>query len=315
MRIATACAVTIALSLGLADQNWRGAVDVEIAPPASGDTRGTQHAQAVDNSKSTGNVGDSGSTAENVPTLPASILSGAMQTAHACLMAGAYTVVFPLGAIATHIGPPGLGFGLGCYLATQTGINWDTAHPQLGTALIGLTALQPFIGFVHQRLAISHREVLLVWNIHAWYGRFLMALAVVQGGLGLQLADNYVPYPPGALAAFLVVSLLMLSIYSVVAFKDKGRRKRRVERRMAAHKEMQLKKQKQSQPQGQTQQQAADPQKLYSPLQISIPTTPLYQPSPQTPATNNFSRPMTPRPRTPKTPGVVSSVASVYPRA
>lgn len=64
-----------------------------------------------------------------------------MQTAHACLMAGAYTVVFPLGAIATHIGPPGrgqsnvhicfqligvtmiaVGFGLGCYLATQTGI-------------------------------------------------------------------------------------------------------------------------------------------------------------------------------------------------
>lgn len=64
-----------------------------------------------------------------------------MQTAHACLMAGAYTVVFPLGAIATHIGPPGrgqsnvhicfqligvamiaVGFGLGCYLAIQTGI-------------------------------------------------------------------------------------------------------------------------------------------------------------------------------------------------
>lgn len=64
-----------------------------------------------------------------------------MQTAHACLMAGAYTVVFPLGAIATHIGPSGrgqsnahiacqligvamiaVGFGLGCWLATQTGI-------------------------------------------------------------------------------------------------------------------------------------------------------------------------------------------------
>lgn len=125
-----------------------------------------------------------------------------MQTAHACLMAGAYTVVFPLGAIFTHIGPSGrgqsnahiccqligvallaTGFGLGCWLATQTGIvrphikeqldldtdwesqNWNSAHPQLGTALIGLTALQPFIGFAHQRLAISHKEVLLVWNI------------------------------------------------------------------------------------------------------------------------------------------------------
>lgn len=274
-----------------------------------------------------------------------------MQTAHACLMAGAYTVVFPLGAIATHIGPSGrgqsnvhiacqligvtmiaVGFGLGCWLATKTGIvrpqtlegsrklkvadrasqNWDTAHPQLGTALIGLTALQPFIGIIHQRLAVSHREVLIVWNIHAWYGRFLMALAVIQGGIGLQLANKYSPYPPGALAAFLVVALLMLLIYAIVAFKDRGRRQRIVERRMAAHKEMQLQKQKQSQPQGQAQQQAGDPQKLYSPLQIAIPTTPLYQPSPQTPATNNFSRPMTPRPRTPKTPGVVSSPAPAY---
>lgn len=56
-------------------------------------------------------------------------------------MAGAYLVVFPLGAIATHIGPSGrgqanihlycqltgllmivIGFGLGCHLAVQTGI-------------------------------------------------------------------------------------------------------------------------------------------------------------------------------------------------
>lgn len=171
--------------------------------------------------------------------------------------------------------------------------------------------LQPFIGIIHQRLAISHREVLLIWNIHAWYGRFLMALAVIQGGIGLQLANKYSPYPPGALAAFLVVALLMLLIYSIIAFKDKGRRRRRVERRAAAHKEMLLQKQKQSQPQVQAQQHAGHPQKLYSPLQVAIPTTPLYQPSPQTPATNNFSRPMTPRPRTPKTPGV-SSVAPTY---
>lgn len=57
------------------------------------------------------------------------------------MMAGAYVVVLPLGAIATHIGPPGrgqaythmclqliglsmiiTGFGLGCYLAIETGI-------------------------------------------------------------------------------------------------------------------------------------------------------------------------------------------------
>lgn len=150
--------------------------------------------------------------------------------------------------------------------------------------------------------------------VDAWYGRCLMALAVIQGAIGLQLANKYSPHPPGALAAFLVVALLVLSIYGIITFKNKGRRRRRVERRMAADKEMQLKKQKQSQPQGLVRQHTDNTQKLYSPLQIAIPTTPLYQPSPQTPATNNFSRPMTPRPRTPKTPGVVSSVTPTYQR-
>lgn len=187
--------------------------------------------------------------------------------------------------------------------------NWDATHPQFGTALITLTAFRSIIGILHHRLAISHKEVLLVWNIHAWYGRLLMALAIIQGGLGLQLANNYVPYPTGALAAYIVIGLLVLSIYAVVAFKHKGLRRRRVDRRIAALKEVQAQKQKQkqSQSQGQTQQQSGYPKKLYSPLQVTIPLTPLYHPSPQTLATNNFSWPMTPKPRTPKTPGVSSA--------
>ena len=61
-----------------------------------------------------------------------------------------------------------------------------------------------------------------MWNIHAWYGRLLMALAIIQGGLGLQLANNYVSYLTGALAAYIVIALLVLSIYAVMSFKHKG---------------------------------------------------------------------------------------------
>lgn len=89
-----------------------------------------------------------------------------------------------------------------------------------------------------------------MWNMHAWFGRLLMILAIIQGGLGLQLANTYVPSPPGALAAFLVIALLMLSIYAVMVFKHRGRRRKSVDRRIAAHKEMQAQKQKQSQSQG-----------------------------------------------------------------
>lgn len=124
-----------------ASQNWQGAVNVEIAPPGSPDPRKAQNnIHAVDSGQNTETTSVPELTSENLSALPPSIMSGAMQTAHACLMAGAYIVVLPLGAIATHIGPgrgqaythiclqlTGLtmiviGFGLGCYLAIQTGI-------------------------------------------------------------------------------------------------------------------------------------------------------------------------------------------------
>lgn len=126
----------------LAGQNWQGAVNVEITPPGSTDAKKAQNnVHAVDDEQNAKTSSVPDSSAGIAPVLPPSILSGSMQTAHACMMAGAYVVVLPLGAIATHIGPPGrgqaythiclqliglsmiiIGFGLGCYLATETGI-------------------------------------------------------------------------------------------------------------------------------------------------------------------------------------------------
>lgn len=152
----------------LASQNWHGAVNVEVAPPASDDNNEPQYdAHAVDNRQTTGNISDPGASSADIPSLPASILSGTMQTAHACLMAGAYTVVFPLGAIGTHIGPPGrgqsnthiccqliglamvaVGFGLGCWLATQTGI--VRPHPH------SMAAKSPTYLTEHHRIGTLH---------------------------------------------------------------------------------------------------------------------------------------------------------------
>lgn len=126
----------------LASQDWQGAVNVEIGPPGSPDARKAQnYVHGVDSEQNTETTTIPDTPSENVPILPPSIMSGAMQTAYACMMAGAYIVVLPLGAIATHIGPPGrgqeythiclqltgltmivIGFGLGCYLAIQAGI-------------------------------------------------------------------------------------------------------------------------------------------------------------------------------------------------
>lgn len=40
----------------------------------------------------------------------------------------------------------------------------------------------------------THKDRKTVWtHVHVWYGRILIALGIVNGGLGLQLANNTRP--------------------------------------------------------------------------------------------------------------------------
>jgi hypothetical protein len=50
--------------------------------------------------------------------------------------------------------------------------------------------IQPFLGLAHHYgFRTTHKRS--VWTyIHVWYGRILILLGMVNGGLGLQLADN-----------------------------------------------------------------------------------------------------------------------------
>jgi hypothetical protein len=50
--------------------------------------------------------------------------------------------------------------------------------------------LQPFIGLLHHRRFISTQGQSFWTFIHLWYGRVLILLGIVNGGLGLQLAAN-----------------------------------------------------------------------------------------------------------------------------
>lgn len=64
------------------------------------------------------------------------------------------------------------------------------AHPIIGLVLLALLLAQPVGGFLHHsnykrtggRTAISHG--------HIWGGRALIVLGIINGGLGLRLADN-----------------------------------------------------------------------------------------------------------------------------
>lgn len=63
-------------------------------------------------------------------------------------------------------------------------------HTILGAIIVFLFLVQPFLGLIHHYRFRALR-VRTVWSyLHIWYGRNLIALAVINGGLGLRLAKN-----------------------------------------------------------------------------------------------------------------------------
>lgn len=123
--------------------------------------------------------------------------------AHGIIMALVMVVLYPLGALLMplignmflHGGVQMIafllmwaGFGLGVIVSRDT-VGFAATHTLLGTVVVALFGIQPLLGVAHHlhfrknggRGAISH--------VHIWYGRILMLLGVVNGGLGLQLAN------------------------------------------------------------------------------------------------------------------------------
>ena len=104
-------------------------------------------------------------------------------------------------------------FGLGAWMATVTH-QWtpSNGHPIIGTIVIALLLLQPVLGYVHHLIYLRERKR-TVWILgHVWYGRALILLAVINGGLGLQLSGNTVK---GEIA-YGVIAGVMFGLYLAV---------------------------------------------------------------------------------------------------
>ena len=134
---------------------------------------------------------------------------GRIVIVHATLMGAAFVLFMPLGVFLIRLTSSKntiwyhasiqmfaylvalAGFGLGAWMATETH-QWDAdnGHPVLGTIIIALLLLQPVLGYVHHLIYVKeHKRT--GWIIgHIWYGRMLIVLAFINGGLGLQLSGN-----------------------------------------------------------------------------------------------------------------------------
>ncbi|KAI1107590.1 putative iron reductase domain protein [Jackrogersella minutella] len=82
------------------------------------------------------------------------------------------------------------GFGLGIVASQRIQLDINSTHTLFGTVIVCLMAVQPVLGWLHHRYFLKNQSRGLISHAHIWYGRALLIMGVVNGGLGLQLADS-----------------------------------------------------------------------------------------------------------------------------
>ncbi|CZR34725.1 uncharacterized protein FPRO_01154 [Fusarium proliferatum ET1] len=155
--------------------------------------------------------------------------------AHGIIMSIVFIAGYPLGAILMpmlgkwliHAGWQVVmlllmwaGFGLGYVYARDGGYWGKQAHTRMGTAVCALMTLQPVLGYMHHRYFVSHRKRGVVSHVHIWFGRALIIVGIVNGGLGLQLANSSTAY----IIAYSVIAGIAAILYLAAAFIGERRR-------------------------------------------------------------------------------------------
>jgi len=135
--------------------------------------------------------------------------------AHGVLMGIAIILFFPIGSIFTrlsksrhmlwiHVGiqTAGLlvflgGFGTGVWTSIVHAEIYTDPHTTYGTVITGFFLIQPILGWLHHRGYVNRGGPTVWTRMHVWFGRAIMILAVVNGGVGIQYAANSVPGEKG----------------------------------------------------------------------------------------------------------------------
>ncbi|EEU36100.1 uncharacterized protein NECHADRAFT_64607 [Fusarium vanettenii 77-13-4] len=159
-------------------------------------------------------------------------------TIHGIIMSIVFLIGFPIGSLLmpligkwlVHAGwqimvfvGMWVGFGVGKIAADKNGQWLNEPHVQLGLAVCILMILQPVLGWLHHRNYVKFQKRTPVSHGHLWYGRVLMIIGIINGGIGLQLASA----SAGLIAAYSVVGIIVFSLYVAGAVrKEMARRKK-----------------------------------------------------------------------------------------
>ncbi|KAM0431313.1 hypothetical protein ACHAPT_005287 [Fusarium lateritium] len=151
-------------------------------------------------------------------------------TIHGIIMSIVFLIGFPIGSLLmpligkwlVHAGwqvivfaGMWIGFGIGKIAADNNGQWCNEPHVQLGLAVCILMILQPVLGWLHHRNYVKYQRRTVVSYGHLWYGRVLMIVGIINGGIGLQLAGA----STGLKAAYAVVGIVVFLIYTAGAVR------------------------------------------------------------------------------------------------
>ncbi|KAK4251800.1 hypothetical protein C7999DRAFT_10436 [Corynascus novoguineensis] len=102
------------------------------------------------------------------------------------------------------------GFGLGIVTGRRIpGFLWNEPHAVFGAVVICLLGIQPVFGILHHLYYLRVQRRGLISYVHIWWGRILMVLGVINGGLGLKVARE----EEGPVIAYGVISGVVFSGY------------------------------------------------------------------------------------------------------
>ncbi|KAK8044288.1 hypothetical protein PG993_004312 [Apiospora rasikravindrae] len=163
-----------------------------------------------------------------------------LQRAHGIIMALVFVILYPIGSILmpllgnwiAHAAFQFLnfvlmwvGFGLGYVLSQKTFMGFRETHTVFGTVIVCLMVLQPIGGYLHHLYYVKHQRRGVVSHVHIWYGRALMVLGVVNGGLGIELVRNNAGGGTGLVVAYSVVAgvigLLYIAVKGFASFRKR----------------------------------------------------------------------------------------------
>ncbi|PCD25429.1 hypothetical protein AU210_014536 [Fusarium oxysporum f. sp. radicis-cucumerinum] len=162
-------------------------------------------------------------------------------SAHGVIMAVVFLVGFPIGSvlmpllgkwlihaswqIIAFIGM-WIGFGIGKVAADRDGDWFHETHVVLGTIVCVSMIVQPVLGWMHHKNYVKHQRRTTISYGHIWYGRGIMIVGIVNGGIGLQLSGA----SAGLIAAYSVVGILVSAIYAAGAIHKMVQMKRKENR-------------------------------------------------------------------------------------